>query len=263
MPPRRLLLSEDFPDLPDRRMRILAARGTVESMIVEMTQVWRRRGRQQVLRGVDLEVRAGTVTGLLGPNGAGKSTTLRTLLGLLPPESGTVRLFGEPWRRKSLARIGASVDGPSFYGHLSARQNLAVHAKLIGVGSTEIDAALSVSGLTEVQDRRARKFSTGMRSRLATAIALLGDPELVILDEPQNGLDPEGVREVRELVQALGRSGRAVLFSSHVLSEVAAVADHVTCIVAGQTAYSGSLANFAPNGDLEAAYFKATAGASA
>ncbi|WP_058235688.1 ATP-binding cassette domain-containing protein [Devriesea agamarum] len=225
-----------------------------------MRQIWRRRGRQQVLRGVDLTMQPGTVTGLLGPNGAGKSTTLRTLLGLLPPESGTVTLFGEPWKRAALARIGASVDGPSFYAHLSARQNLAVHAKLIGVGGGAIEKALEVTGLTSVQHRRTRKFSTGMRSRLATAIALLGDPELVILDEPQNGLDPEGVREVRELVKALGRSGRTVLFSSHVLSEVAAVADQITCIVSGQTAYSGLLVNFAPDGDLERAYFAATSG---
>ncbi|TXG92309.1 ATP-binding cassette domain-containing protein [Rhodococcus rhodnii] len=226
-----------------------------------MTQVWRRRGRRQVLRGVDLQVKPGSVTGLLGPNGAGKSTTLRVLLGLLPPQSGSVRLFGEPWTRSSLARVGASVDGPSFYGHLSARRNLAVHASLIGVDGGAVDRALTIAGLTDVQHRRARTFSTGMRSRLATAIALLGDPELVILDEPQNGLDPEGVREIRELVRRLRSSGKAVLFSSHVLGEVAAVADDVTCIVAGRTAYSGSLSGFAPDGDLEAAYFAVTTAA--
>lgn len=227
-------------------------------MVVEMTQIWCRRGRKQALRGLDLEVQAGMVTGLLGPNGAGKSTTLRVLLGLLTPERGSVKLFGNPWKRSSLARVGASVDGPSFYPHLSGRQNLALHAGLIGVGAEEIDRALAVTGLAEVQSQQARKYSMGMRNRLATAIAVLGDPELVILDEPQNGLDPEGIREIRELVLALARSGRAVLFSSHVLSEVAAVADQITCIVDGTTAYSGTMGGFAPDGNLERAYFEAT-----
>jgi lantibiotic transport system ATP-binding protein len=232
-------------------------------MVIEMLHVERRYGRRQVLHGVDLTARQGTVTGLLGPNGAGKSTTLRVLLGLLRPHGGEVRLFGEPWRREHLARVGASVDGPSFYGHLTGRQNLEVHARLIGVGAAAVGAALETVGLAAASHQRARGYSTGMRSRLALAIALLGDPELVVLDEPQNGLDPSGVREVRELVRRLAREGRTVLFSSHLLSEVAAVADDVTCIAEGRTVFAGPLGTLAPDGDLEAAYFQATAGRTA
>ncbi|MCC2322240.1 ABC transporter ATP-binding protein [Cellulomonas xiejunii] len=232
-------------------------------MVIEMLQVGRRFGRRQVLQGVDLTAREGAVTGLLGPNGAGKSTTLRVLLGLLRPHGGQVRLFGEPWRREHLARVGASVDGPSFYGHLTGRQNVALHARLVGVGAAAVGEALETVGLGAAADQRASGYSTGMRSRLALAIALLGDPDLVVLDEPQNGLDPSGVREVRELVRRLARDGRTVLFSSHLLSEVAAVADDVTCLAAGRTVFAGPLSALAPDGDLESAYFQVTAGRAA
>lgn len=225
-------------------------------MIVHMTGVRANRSRTAVLHGVDLTVPAGQVTGLLGPNGAGKSTTLRILLGLLRATEGSVQLFGRPWERSALHRVGASVDGPSFYPHLTGRENLAVHARLIGVGKREIDRSLEAAGIAEVADKRSRKYSTGMRSRLATAIALLGDPELVILDEPQNGLDPAGIREVRHLMSRVASEGRTVLFSSHVLAEVGAVADHIVCLDRGRTAWSGRLADLAPDADLESAYFR-------
>ncbi|QIS17542.1 ABC transporter ATP-binding protein [Nocardia terpenica] len=224
-------------------------------MIVDMHGIGKRFGRVQALTDITLSVAPGTVYGLLGPNGAGKTTTLSVLLGLLRPDRGTVRLFGNDWERGALARVGASVDGPSCYGHLTARQNLRVHAHLIGADDAAIDRALAQAGLTGVADRRASGYSTGMRTRLATAIALLGDPELVVLDEPQNGLDPAGIREMRELMRRIAEAGRTVLFSSHVLAEVAATADHIGCIAAGRTVFQGTLADFAPDGDIERAYF--------
>jgi lantibiotic transport system ATP-binding protein len=232
-------------------------------MIIDAQRLSKRYGRTQALTDVTLSVYPGTVYGLLGSNGAGKSTSLSILLGLLRPDSGTVRLFGTDWQRESLARVGASVNGPSFYGHLTARQNLRVHAHLIGVGDREIDRALHLAGLTQSADRRAGKYSTGMKTRLATAIALLGDPELVVLDEPQNGLDPEGIRYMRDLMRGIAAEGRTVLFSSHVLTEVAATAHHIGCIVAGRTVFQGTLADFAPDGNIERAYFERCAAVAA
>ncbi|WP_174575709.1 ABC transporter ATP-binding protein [Nocardia miyunensis] len=225
-------------------------------VIVDMQQIRKKFGRTQALSDITLSVAPGTVYGLLGPNGAGKSTTLSILLGLLRPDGGTLRLFGREWSRQALAGIGASVNGPSFYGHLSARGNLRVHAHLVGAGDREIDRALALVDLTTVADRRAGGYSTGMKTRLATAIALLGDPPLVVLDEPQNGLDPAGIRQMRELMRSIAAQGRTVLFSSHVLSEVAATADHIGCIVAGRTVFQGTLAEFAPTGNIENSYFE-------
>lgn len=223
-------------------------------MILEMADIHVRRGRRTVLQGLDFVVPKGAVVGLLGPNGAGKSTTIRAILGLERPVSGSIHLFGRSWSRSSLSRVGASVDGPSFYGHLTGRQNLQAHATLIGAGAKDIRKALEEAGIAQHQDRRARLYSTGMKSRLATAMALLGDPEFVILDEPQNGLDPEGILEVRQRVRQIADEGRTVLFSSHVLSEVSTVTDYVTCIADGRVLFSGPTADFTRSSSLEEAY---------
>lgn len=204
---------------------------------------------------VSMVVRPGHVYGLLGPNGAGKSTTLSMITGLLTPTAGTMTLFGEAWTRTALRRVGASINGPAFYPHLSGRQNVRVHADLLGLGSPHVDDVLHRVGIADAADRRAGGYSTGMKSRLATAIALLGDPDLLILDEPQNGLDPAGIRFMRELMRSYAASGRAVLFSSHLLGEVAETADDIGCIVSGRTRFEGRLADFAPDGDIERAYF--------
>jgi ABC-2 type transport system ATP-binding protein len=223
--------------------------------VISMNAVHKRFGRQTVLHDVSMRVRPGSVYGLLGPNGAGKSTTLSILVGLLTPTSGEVELFGRPWERSSLARLGASINGPALYPHLDGRDNLRVHADLLGLGRTEVDAALTEVGLDDAGRRRVGQYSTGMRSRLATAIALLGHPELVVLDEPQNGLDPAGIRFMRQLMRRIADTGATVVFSSHLLSEVAATADDIGCIVGGRTRFEGPRTAFAPDGDLESAYF--------
>ncbi|WP_243736315.1 ATP-binding cassette domain-containing protein [Curtobacterium flaccumfaciens] len=238
-------------------------RGTgtmVGKPVAETGGLTKRFGRTVVVDGVDLVVRPGTVYGLLGPNGAGKSTTLKMMLGLLKPTSGGVDLFGEPWNRAALGRIGASVDGPGLYEHLSAAQNLGVHAELLGLDRGGIDTALDIVGLAHTGRKAVRHFSLGMKSRLALAVALLGEPELVIVDEPQNGLDPEGIAATRRLLRCIADSGRTVLLSSHVLAEVAAVADDIGVMAAGRLVYQGSLTDLAPDGDLERAYFALTAG---
>lgn len=219
-------------------------------------------GGQRVLDGLDLDIRPGRVYALLGRNGAGKSTTLKILLGLLRADAGTAYLGGEPFRREALAAVGASIDGPALYGHLSARENLRVHALLTGVGPERIDAVLEVVGLAGAGRKRARTFSTGMRARLALAIALLADPKVLVLDEPQNGLDPEGIIELRELIRAFAAEGRTVLISSHQLGEVVRLADDIGVLTGGRLVYEGPLEDFA-HGDLEAAYLAATTGGAA
>ena len=210
-----------------------------------------------VLDGLDLTVQPGRVYALLGRNGAGKSTSLKIMLGLMPADSGTSYLMGEPFTRSNLAHVGASIDGPALYPHLSATDNVRVHAKLMGIGDDRVTEVLAVVGLGQSGRKKARSFSTGMKARLALAIALLTDPEVLVLDEPQNGLDPEGIIELRQLIRKFADRGRTVLISSHQLGEVTRLADDIGVLASGRLVYEGPLSNFA-DGDLEAAYLAAT-----
>lgn len=216
-------------------------------------------GRRRVLDGLALQVRPGTVYALLGRNGAGKSTTFRVLLGLRRPDAGTVALFGEPWRRGALSRVGATIDGPALYDHLWAAENLRVHARLTGTPRARVHEVLDLVGLHGTGRQRARRFSTGMRARLALGVALLTDPDLLLLDEPQNGLDPEGIVELRALIQELAATGRTILLSSHQLGEVARTADDVGILSGGRLVHQGPITGLAPDGELEHAYFALTA----
>lgn len=215
---------------------------------------------QAVLQAIDLTASAGRVYALLGRNGAGKSTIFRLSVGLLRPTIGKVSLFGRPFERGVLRRVGATIDGPALYPHLSARQNLRVHAVLLGVPRQRVDEVLQVIGLDRAGRKSSRTFSTGMKARLALGIALLDDPDLLLLDEPQNGLDPEGVRELRGLIRDLARSGKTVVISSHILGEVENIADDIGVLSGGRLVYEGPLDGFATDGNLEVAYFAATQG---
>ena len=226
---------------------------------VVTTALGKMYGHTLVLQDVHLKVPSGKVYALLGPNGAGKSTTLAILLGLLPASTGGVELFGEPWKRDALKRIGASINGPAFYAHLSADENLEVHARLLGLSPKRVQETLEQVGLGDTGRKAAGKFSTGMKSRLALAIALLTQPDLLILDEPQNGLDPEGIRELRTLLRGYAKGGRTVLVSSHLLGEVVHLADEVGVIAHGCLRYQGPLSGLAPTGtELEEAYLELT-----
>lgn len=215
-------------------------------------------GRRTVLDGLDLSATPGRVYALLGRNGAGKSTALKIMLGLLPADAGTAYLLGEPFTRGALAQVGASIDGPALYGHLSAGDNLAVHARLTGVDVRRVVQVRELVGLADTGRAKARTFSTGMKARLALAIALLTDPHVLVLDEPQNGLDPEGIIELRGLIRELAARGRTVLISSHQLGEVVRLADDIGVLAGGRLVYEGPLETFT-SGDLEAAYLAATA----
>lgn len=208
--------------------------------------------------GIDLRVPRGAVYALLGANGSGKTTTIRMLLGLLRPQAGSLRVLGRTDPARAIAArhgVGALVEAPSLYPHLSGRANLEVTAKLLGVPRPAVDEVLAEVGLdVRDRDRRVRDYSLGMKQRLGLALALVGNPELLVLDEPGNGLDPGGMLQLRRTVAALARDrGLTVLLSSHLLGEVEQLATHVAIIEAGTLRFQGRLDELVPasGGELE------------
>jgi ABC-2 type transport system ATP-binding protein len=204
----------------------------------------KRFGEVVAVDNLSFEVNQGTVVGFLGPNGAGKTTTLRTLLGLVTPTAGTARIDGKPYRELTdpVHHVGALLEASSFHPGRSARNHLRVVATAAGLPLARADTVLEQVGLTQAARRRVGGFSLGMRQRLGLATALLGDPQVLILDEPANGLDPEGVHWLRGLLRHLADQGRTVLVSSHVLAEVAQTVDQVVIIAAGRLVTQSTLA---------------------
>jgi ABC-2 type transport system ATP-binding protein len=214
--------------------------------VVETHGLTKRFGDRTVVRGVELQVPRGVAFGYLGPNGAGKTTLIRMLLGLTRANAGTMSLRGFPVparRAEALARVGAIVEEPRFHGHLTGRENLAVVAAARGREAfTRIEPAIERVGLVHRAGDRVKTYSMGMRQRLGIARCLLADPELLILDEPMNGLDPAGIIEFRALVAALVAEGRTVMLSSHILDEVEKTCDHVAIVDRGEIVAIGPLA---------------------
>jgi ABC-2 type transport system ATP-binding protein len=201
-----------------------------------------RGGETRALDGLDLMVDEGGVFGFLGPNGAGKTTTIRCLLALVQPSAGSCRILGADSRRELahvIARIGSIVETPAMFPNFSGRRNLLLLARIQGIGPRTVDAALERVGLATRANDRVGAYSLGMKQRLGIAAALLKDPELLILDEPANGLDPAGIKEVRDLLRSLGQEGRTVFVSSHILSEVQQVCDRVAILARGKCVASG------------------------
>jgi ABC-2 type transport system ATP-binding protein len=193
---------------------------------------------------LDLTVRRGEVYGFLGPNGAGKTTTLRMLLGLITPSSGTATVLGEePGTPTSLTRIGALVESPAFYPYLSGRDNLRVMAHYSGAASERVEEVLRQVELSGRADDKFKRYSLGMKQRLGVATALLKDPELLILDEPSNGLDPKGMADMRSIIRGVRAEGKTVLISSHLLGEVEQVCDRVGVIQRGKLVAERTMAD--------------------
>jgi ABC-2 type transport system ATP-binding protein len=212
---------------------------------IDVVGLTKRFGEVLALDNLTFSVRPGVVTGFLGPNGAGKTTTLRCLLGLVTPTAGSVTLDGRAYRdvENPLRTVGAALEAASFHPGRSARAHLQVMALAARLPSSRVDEVLLQVGMTEFADRRVGGYSLGMRQRLALAQALLGDPPVLVLDEPANGLDPAGIAWLRQFLRALAQEGRTVVVSSHVLSEVQQTVDDVVVIARGRLVRQGTLAD--------------------
>jgi ABC-2 type transport system ATP-binding protein len=214
---------------------------------------------------LSFDVRPGTVTGFLGPNGAGKSTTMRMIVGLDRPDAGQVRIDGKRYAdlRWPLREVGAMLEAKAFHPGRTARGHLAALAASNQIPRQRVEEVLAITGIEKVAKRRAGKFSLGMAQRLGIAAALLGDPRVLLLDEPVNGLDPEGIRWIRNLLKNLAAQGRTVLVSSHLISEIAHTADQLIVIGQGRLLAQTTVAQLsARSGSLEEAFFQLTDGAS-
>jgi ABC-2 type transport system ATP-binding protein len=220
--------------------------------VVETSGLTKRFGERVAVDHVELRVPRGSAFGYLGPNGAGKTTLIRMLLGLTRASGGTMRLLGRPVpedRAAALARVGAIVEEPRFHGHLTGRENLRVIAAAREPEAHDrIDGALARVGLSNRADERVKRYSLGMRQRLGVARSLLADPELLILDEPTNGLDPAGIHEFRDMIRGFVAEGRTVLLSSHLLDEVEKICDEVAIVDRGKVVVQGSIADLAAGG---------------
>ena len=220
-------------------------------------------GKQNAVDNLTANVQKGRITGFLGPNGAGKSTTLRCLVGLSKPTSGSVTINDRPYREleNPLSKVGTVLDSRGFHPALTGRQNLRVVAAAAGIDDSRVDEVLEMVELTEAAGRKMKKYSLGMKQRLALAGAILGDPEILILDEPANGLDPAGIAWLRNFLRQLAQGGRTILVSSHQLAEMQHTVDDVLIINKGMLIASGTKEQVMGDGTLEEAFLKLTGGA--
>jgi ABC-2 type transport system ATP-binding protein len=225
------------------------AKGSVP--VVQTSGLTKRYGARTVVDALDMRMPPGVVAGFIGPNGAGKTTTLRMLLGLVRPSAGQGRVFGHPLSSPAsyLPAVGALIESPAFYPGLSGERNLTVQATLGGHSRARVPVVLERVGLADRGGDRYRTYSLGMKQRLGIAGALLGDPALLILDEPTNGLDPAGIRDMRALVSSLAEDGPTVLISSHLLAEVQQVCDWLVVIEQGRLVFQGPTAGLLAGGD--------------
>lgn len=201
------------------------------------------KGEKAAVKDISLKVNRNSIYGLLGPNGAGKSTILKMITGMLKPSSGEILFNGHKWNRKDLASIGSLIEEAPLYENLTAEENFKVRTTILNLPDSRIKEVLKIVELENTGKKRTGQFSMGMKQRLGIAIALLNNPELLILDEPTNGLDPFGIQELRELIKSFPEKGITVILSSHMLSEVNQIADHIGIISAGVLGYEGELKN--------------------
>ncbi|MGE7942123.1 ABC transporter ATP-binding protein [Lysinibacillus xylanilyticus] len=213
--------------------------------IVQTENLSKSFGKEQAVSNINLKIRKGEIYGFLGPNGAGKTTTIRMLLGLMKPSSGTIKIFQKDLTKERiniLAKVGSLVENPSYYPHLTAYENLEALRKILGVPKSRIDEVLEIVRLKDVANKKVKGFSLGMKQRLGIAASLLHNPELLILDEPTNGLDPSGIIEIRNLIKRLpSEYGMTVIISSHLLSEIDQMATQVGIVTKGKMIFQDSI----------------------
>lgn len=210
-------------------------------MILKTTNLCKNFKGQTAVNNVSLNIQRNSVYGLMGPNGAGKSTILKMLTGILRPASGEIEFDGHAWNRSDLQSIGALIEMPPLYENLTAYENLKVRTLALGLPDARIEEVLRIVDLTDTRKKKSGHFSLGMKQRLGIALALLSSPKLLILDEPTNGLDPIGIQELRELICSFPVHGITVILSSHILSEVEQIAEHIGIISAGKLGYESKI----------------------
>jgi ABC-2 type transport system ATP-binding protein len=218
----------------------------MNNLLIKTTALSYSFGKEaKTLDGINLQVEKGCIYGFLGPNGAGKTTTLRLLLGLLRKQEGSIEIFGEELDKNKLSilkRTGSLIEQPSLYSHLTAKENLEIYRRIYKCTPARVDEVLRLVALSHTKNKKAKQFSLGMKQRLSIAIALLHQPDLLILDEPTNGLDPNGIIETRELIKTLNREyGTTILVSSHILAEIERMTSHVGIIHKGKLLFQGTL----------------------
>lgn len=216
--------------------------------ILTIEKLNKRFGPVHAIKDVSLEIKKGNVYGILGPNGSGKSTTLGIVLNVVNKNSGEYRWFGGTLEtHEALKKVGAIIERPNFYPYMTAQENLELVCKIKGTPYTKVTEKLETVGLIERKDSKFNTFSLGMKQRLAIASALLNDPEILILDEPTNGLDPQGIRQIRDIIKKIAAQGTTILLASHLLDEVEKVCSHVLVLRKGEILYSGKVDNIMAN----------------
>lgn len=228
----------------------------MEPVLLQTTDLCKTFIKQKAVDKISLSVRENSIYGLLGPNGAGKSTILKMLTGMLHPTAGKIEFDGHPWGRADLNKIGALIENPPIYENLTAWENLKVRTKIFGLPDTRITEVLKIVGLTDTGKKKSGQFSMGMKQRLGIAIALVNRPKLLILDEPTNGLDPIGIQELRGLIKSLPAQGITIILSSHILSEVQQIVDHIGIITNGKLGYQDAIS---PDQNLEEIFMQVAA----
>jgi ABC-type multidrug transport system ATPase subunit len=218
--------------------------------ILSIKNIAKNYGNVRALNGVSFDVPSGTVFGILGPNGSGKTTLLGIVMDILRPTSGTYELLGTVPDGKQRKLIGTLLETPNFYHYLTAVQNLKIAAAIKGRGAADIDRVLEVVSLTQRKDSRFSTYSLGMKQRLAIASCLLGDPDVLVFDEPTNGLDPVGIAEIRELIKKLNQMGKTIIMASHLLDEVEKVCTHVAILKKGELLVQGDVNEIMANEDI-------------
>lgn len=221
--------------------------------ILSIKNLNKRYGRLQAVKNVSLEIHKGNVYGILGPNGSGKSTTLGIVLNVVNKTSGEYSWFGGTMEtHDALKKVGAIIERPNFYPYMTAQENLELVCKIKGINYSKVQEKLEIVGLIDRKDSKFRTFSLGMKQRLAIASALLNDPEILILDEPTNGLDPQGIHQIRDIIRLIASQGTTILLASHLLDEVEKVCSHVLVLRKGEILYTGTVAGMSSsNGVVE------------
>lgn len=235
----------------------------MSEIAIEFKSLVKKYGKQTAVDDLTAQVKSSRITGFLGPNGAGKSTTLRCLVGLSAPSEGSATILGMTYRQlgNPLSRVGTVLDSRGFHPALTGRQNLRVLSAAAGIPDARVDEVLDLVELSDAADKRAKNYSLGMKQRLALAGAMMGDPEILILDEPANGLDPAGIAWLRNTLRKLAEGGRTILVSSHHLAEMQNTIDDVLIINKGKLLAQGSISEVSQGLTLEEAFLKITGGA--